>query len=491
MKKINILFAAIVSLVVSSCSLKEEPYGFPSTGNFYKSEADANSALVYAYSILPEIEYYSREFILVTEVPTENLTLKPDAGANNFELDELRTRPDNTDLTSIWRYGYIGINRANAVITKVPDIAMDETKRNEIVGEGYFLRALHYFNLVRLFGEIPIHTDMVSTPDQVSVPKSSMKDVYDVIIGDLTKSIDMTDTELREGRGNKVAAQTLLAKVYLYLASAKSSGSPGYDFVADADANYANAATYSAKVLNEQTTYGFEPNLLDIWDITKENGIEHIFSASTDRTGQLEGNYSKLPLMFIPYIDGAVFKLEDGTSVASGWNHLLTEPAIYNNYDDADKRKSDLIASKVWVNGTERDLGITDYSRPFTRKFIDPGRVGDQTSVNTPILRFTDALLIFAEATGPTTDGYAAVNKVRARAGLGDLTPGLNVDDFRSAVVEERSFEFAFEGDRIFDLRRTNTVEEILVTKYGKTIQSGAYFFAIPQQEVDNNPFID
>src|SRR5690349_2200732 len=130
---------------------------------------------------------------------------------------------------------------------------MDETKRNEIVGEGYFLRALHYFNLVRLFGEIPIHTDMVSTPDQVSVPKSSMKDVYDVIIGDLTKSIDMTDTELREGRGNKVAAQTLLAKVYLYLASAKSSGSPGYDFVTDADANYANAATYSAKVLNEQT----------------------------------------------------------------------------------------------------------------------------------------------------------------------------------------------------------------------------------------------
>lgn len=476
---------------VMSCSLDEEPYGFPSTGNFYQSEADANSALVYAYAILPEIEYYSRNFITITELPTENLTLKPDAGASNFELDELRARPDNADITTAWRYAYIGISRANAVINNVPGIEMNVDARNEIVGEAYFLRALHYFNLVRLFGDVPIHTVTVTSIEEVSKPKSSMQQVYDLIIADLEQAVELTDLTKRDGRANKVAAWSLLAKVYLNLASGKSTNSPGYSFVAEANAMYAKAKEFSGYVINDQTVYGFEDELVDIWDIDQENGPEHIFSASTDRTGQFEGNYSKLPLMFIPYIDGAVFQLEDGTSVASGWNHFNTESALYNSFDGADKRKNELIVSSVWVNGSERVLNIGDYSRPFTRKYIDPYRVGDQTGVNTPILRYSDVLLIYAEASGPTTEAYAAVNQIRDRAGLGELNPALSTDDFRDAVIQERAWELAFEGQRLFDLRRTNKMEEVLEEQYGKTIETGAYFFAIPQREVDANPYID
>src|SRR5690606_37226821 len=292
-------------------------------------------------------------------------------------------------------------------------------------------------------------------------PLSSISEVYDVIIDDLNKAIEFTDFQKRDGRANKVAAWGLLSKVYIHMASSKSTGSPGYDFVPDADAAYAQAKTSAAKVLNEQTVYGFDNDLKAIWDVENEGGAEHIFSVSTDRTGQFEGNYSKLPLMFIPYIDGAVFQLDDGISVASGWNHFLMEDAHYNSYDADDKRKTELIISTVWVNGNARNLGIGDYSRPFTRKYIDPGRIGDQTSVNTPVLRFSDVLLTFAEASGPDADGYAAVNRVRTQAGLDELPLGLSVDAFKQAVLQERSWEFAFEGNRLFDLRRTNAMEKI------------------------------
>ncbi|TPE43455.1 RagB/SusD family nutrient uptake outer membrane protein [Pontibacter mangrovi] len=483
------LYAVLTSFLLAGCSLQEEPYGFTSTENFYKSEADATAAIIYAYSILPEIEYYSRNFILITELPSENITLKPDAGASNFEFDELRVRADNPDLTTAWRYAYIGINRANAVIANVPGISnMGEAYRDQVVGEAYFLRALHYFNLVRLFGEAPLRTTPVTSIEQINSPKSSMQDIYKLIVEDLVKASDLMDMTRREGRADKVAAWSLLAKVYATLASAKSTASPGYDFVTGADEMYAQAKTYADKVVHQQGVYRLDPNLKAIFDIDKENGPEHIFSVSTDRTGPQEGNFSKLPLMFIPYIDGAVFTLEDGTPVRSAWNHLLTEPALYNSFAPEDKRKTELIVSKVYVDGEERVLGINDYSRPFTRKYLDPHQVGEQTGVNTPVLRFSDVLLLFAEASGPTTEGYEAINQIRERAGLQPLEEGLSPEAFRDAVIQERSWELAFEGNRLFDLRRTHKMEEVLEQKYGKAIQGDPYFFPVPQREVDANP---
>ncbi|QCR21008.1 RagB/SusD family nutrient uptake outer membrane protein [Pontibacter sp. SGAir0037] len=489
MKMRTYIATLLLAGVVTGCSLEEEPYGFTSTENFYKTAADATSAIVYAYSILPEIEYYSRNFILVTELPTENVTLKPDAGASEFEIDGLRPRADNEQLTTSWRYAYIGINRANAVIANVPGIGnMEATYRNHVVGEAYFLRALHYFNLVRLFGEAPVRTTPVTSLDQINSPKSSIQEMYNLIIADLENAAELMDMARREGRVNKVAAWGMLAKVYVTLASAKSTNSPGYDFVMNADEMYASAKAYSEKVLYDQSLYSLDPSLKNIFDVTKEDGPEHIFSVSTDRTGPQEGNFSKLPLLFIPSIDGAVFRLEDGTAVMSGWNHLVIEPGHYNSYAANDKRKTELIISKVIVNGTERNLGINDYSRPFTRKFLDPGRVGEQTSVNTPVLRFSDVMLLYAEASGPTAEGYEAMRQIRERAGLGQLQGGLSPQQFRNAVIQERAWELAFEGHRLFDLRRTNKMEEVLVNQHGKAIESGAYFFDIPQREVDANP---
>ncbi len=492
-------------ILLGSCAkLEEKPYGLINTGSFYKTEADALSGLIYAYSILPEVGYYSRGYYIVTELPTENLTHKPDAGQANAELDQLRTTSTNADLDNIWTYAYRGVARANAVIAHVPNTPnMPQTGIDQIVGEAYFLRALHYFNLVRLFGQIPLRLDPLESAEQIPVEKSPIAEVYDVIISDLVQSESlMTLFKNDEGRANKVAAQSLLAKVYLHLASSKASGSVGYDFVTDAEQHYTQARDYADKVINQQSAFGFTDWLPDIWnvEIYKNASIsEHIFDAAVDRLGEREGNYTKLPNMFLadPGFDMHIaYDPIDPNSetiyIGRGWNHFQTEAAIYNSYDDTDKRKTQLIVSSV-INpdGQTIEFDINDFSRPFSRKYIDPLRDADKMSANSPVIRYSDILLVYAEASGPTTDGYAAVNRIRQRAGLQPLPAGLDIQAFREAVVAERALELAFEGHRLFDLRRTNAMESVLVQQYGKTITSGAYFFPIPQREIDSNPLMN
>jgi hypothetical protein len=302
------------------------------------------------------------------------------------------------------------------------------------------------------------------------------------------------DENVRLGRVNKVGAWGLLSKVYLTLASAKATGSPGYDWVTSADDMYTSAKQYAGLVVNSQTVYGLDPSLTNIYDVNSKFGPEHIFDASVDRSGADEGQYSKLPLFFYPNLN---FRLPDGVFVPGGFNEFLTEPGIYNSFDPNDKRKTQLIISTIHDvgdnggnAGTTMVLSITDAQyRPFSNKFNDSGwTAGQQTSANTPILRFSDVLLIYAEACGPTADGYTAVNRIRARAGLGNLPPSLSVTDFRNAVIQERSWELCFEGNRLFDLRRSHQMESILENLYGKTITGDPYYFPIPQAEVNQNP---
>lgn len=492
--KYTLLILAATSIAACKKALVEKPYGFLSTANFYQTESDANSALIYAYSILPDLDYYSRNFITLTETPTEDISIAAGKSADEVLLDNLTFTATNSVIDPAYEFPYVGINRCNLIIKYVPAIKMSDTAKNEILGEAYTMRALHYFNLVRLFGAVPVHTDPVEDASQTALPKSTIQNIYTLIIADLTKASAMMDQTPRLGRVNQVGAWGLLAKVYLTLASSKSSSSPGYDWVTNADDMYASALKYSGYVVNNQSTYGLDPDLVNIYDVNHKDGPEHIFDASVDRSGATEGEYSKLPMMFMPNLN---FRLPNGVFVPGGFNEFLTEPALYNSFDNNDKRKNLLIISQIHDvgdaggnAGSSMTLNINDaYTRPFSNKFNDSGwQTGQQTSCNTPILRYSDVLLIYAEAAGPTTAGYDAINRIRSRAGLGNLVPGLSVTDFRAAVLQERAWELCFEGNRLFDLRRTHNMENILVTKYGKTITGDPYFFPIPQEEVDKNP---
>ena len=486
---------ALCAIVMTSCDLNEEPYGFYSEKNFYKTAEDAEVSLMYAYNALNFIEY-SRGILYIGELASEICDVKSGEAYGSQDLNNWTSDANNETLTYYFKYCFIGINRANAVIENVANSSFDESAKKKLLGEAYFLRAYHYFNLVRVYGLVPIQRSMVKTVSQTSPEMATnLDEIYDMIITDLRTSESYLGINRVVGRADKVAAQAFLAKAYLTIASAKESGAAKYtEMNKDVTTMYDSAAIYAHKVLYDQTEYSLDPNLLNIYDIEHPDGPEHIFIMSMDRTGKSEGQYSKIGMMFHPWIAGAGYYLKnpDGTLTYAtyGWEVFMTTNAFYNSYGDTDKRKTDLMVTQVYdANGNVIGKKGTQFTYAFPRKYVDPKFEGQKSSAKPYLMRFSDVALIYAEAVGPTTEGYYWLNLVRSRAGLTDATTVLGVADFRNTVVQERAWELAFEGQRLYDLRR----KAMVTTKDPKAIAAGiteeqAAFYPIPQLEIDLNP---
>lgn len=496
---------ALAAVLFTGCSLDEYPYGFYSERNYYKTEADAQSATMYIYDAINYIEY-SRAIVFLGGMNTDELNPKGDATQSTKDLDSWSQNNFRSNVTmgNFFKYSYITINRANAVIKNVPGMSIDEGLRNRFTGEAYFMRGYSYFNLARNFGRVPIHLDVVQTLDdtQAGLP-ASLDEMWGYIIEDFKKAAELLPyyAKPETGRVDRAAAEGFLAKTYLYLASAKEYGVPQYkDMGLNVDDYYAKAAEAAGKVVDNpaQTTYHFDDDLMHIYDVNYPDGPEHIFIMSMDRTGESEGQYSKISKMYIPYISGGTVYLKQGDSDVmipshDGWSEYQTNIDFYNSYETGDLRKDWLICKEVYdasgaVTASYPGGGL---SYPFCRKFIDPGFNGDKTSTKPYLFRYSDAALIYAEAAGPTDKAYALVNHIRNRAGLGDLTPGLSKADFRKAVIKERVYELAFEGNITYDLRRTGLLHTVAaVVGQGITNEEDILFYPIPSIETDLNPNI-
>ena len=201
-----------------------------------------------------------------------------------------------------FKYCYIAINRANAVIENVANSSFSPVTKNKLLGEAYFLRAYNYYNLVKVFGLVPIQRKMVTSISDASPSMAkNLDELYNFINADLRTAESFLEVYRNVGRADKVAAQALLAKTYLTIASSKESGVPKYaDMSKDVHMMYDSAAYFSGKVLHDQTEYSLDPQLTHIYDVNAPNGPEHIFIMSMDTTGLNEGNFSKIAMMFQP-----------------------------------------------------------------------------------------------------------------------------------------------------------------------------------------------
>ena len=485
------------TLALGACNLDETPYGFYSEDNFFKTAADAEAAVMYAYGTLNYLEY-SRTIFFLGDMASETMTTKSDASADNQDLNNWKVGnfKTNGSLENFFKYAFIGVNRANAVIKKVPDAGFSQEQKDLFLGEAYFLRAWNYFNLVRNFGLVPLHKSVVETVDQTSTALApDMDAMYDLILSDCRRAAELLPVyeTPKIGRADRVAAQALAAKAYLYVASAKEHGVKLYrDMHRDATVMYDSAAYFAGEEIENQSVYGFESSLLDIYDVEKARGKEHIFIMAMDRSGSSEGQYSKISKMFIPYIDGATLYLKQGDKdeyipTHDGWGEYQTTVAFYNTFDASDKRKTELIVDKVYkADGTLLGEYPGKIPYPFCRKYIDPKFEGDKTSTRPFLLRFSDVALIYAEAAGPTAKAYELVNFIRSRAGLGDMKPNLGKDEFRREILKERTFELAFEGDHVYDLRRWNRIT-IDVPEAAELSEDQVTFYPIPQAEINLN----
>ena len=248
MKKIIFTLAAVGML--SACSLDETPYGFYSSDNFYKTEEDAESGLMYAYNALNYLEYL-RGIWYLGDIPTETMYPKSDEPGDIHMLQQWTVNSE-TELTMYYfKYCYIGINRANTVIERVSGGNLNETVKNRVVGEALFLRAWNYFNLVRAYGRVPLYTEPISSLEETTPQMAeSIDKIYDRILEDLLAAEKMLTVNKVFGRIDKVGAQALLSKVYLTLASSIACKAPGYASAPrNADEMYTQAAYWSRKVV--------------------------------------------------------------------------------------------------------------------------------------------------------------------------------------------------------------------------------------------------
>ncbi len=472
MKKFKYILLLLAGLFLFSCSkqLDQQPHTI-NYENFYQTEEDAVNAINAAYSLLTYVNQYNSYLWLIQDVASDDCNARESLNDPNLHnVDEYRVDPSNTYITGLWQGSYLGISRANIVIQKVPDIDMDSTKRDRIVGEAMYLRAMFYFNLVRIFGDVPLTTEPVSTDltdEEIYLSRSDKDIVYDLIIDDLTNASEYLPlsyaSSMDKGRATKGAALGLLSKVYLTLEQWQ-------------------LASATANEVMDLGVYSLYTDYADNFKDAHRNGEESVFAAQFSTVMTSQNN--QIVISGLPYLKG---------TFDAGVEIMLPTDDLLNSFEEGDYRKEVTFFDHYWFDSFDPHIW-----KHWDQDTYSPSETS-QCGSNFDVMRYSEILLIYAEAMneayGPSAEAYAAINEVRARARNGneDVLPdlqGLNQDEFRVAVLRERRVEFVNEGIRWYDLVRTgNLIEYVKRAKGDKSNpQPYNYVFPIPQHEMENNP---
>lgn len=465
----------------SGCSQKFldlNPISNANVQNFYKNEGDFTNAIIGSYSSLKSGGVYNDNVQLVGDLRADNTEMGTTAADrfNYYNLQLFRLPTDNPIPESIWNDHYKGIVRVNEILDRIDKSNTDDSFKERIEGEAKFLRALFYFNLVRIFGDVPLITKVLSSiEDAYAAGRDEKSKVYDQIIADLTDASADLPVQVgsgEAGRATKGAALALLGKVYLTI----------HDFE--------HAKSTLEEVINSNQ-YQLLPNYGDLWKVTNKNNKESIFDVQFSRsaTASTGSNFCE---RYSPYL----YPYLSYYSTAGGYN-IPTEDII-KAYEPNDLRKdASLKESYISPDGSV----VSGLAGRFCIKYFDTPVQSQGSNDNWPVLRYADVLLMYAEALNeigfvPDGPAFDYLNKIRERAGLPDKTTGNtdpdlsvnNQEEFRQAVWHERRVELAFEGQRWFDLVRTGQAIKVLSAMKGSSIQEYQLLLPIPQSQVDINP---
>lgn len=523
-KKIKTIGLTLFSLfVLTNCEnfLEEDPLTQVDINAFYQNESDALAGLTGAYAQLKNTNgYYRQQFL-------SNLYAASDQGQSSFNHRDFRfgTITNSEPLIErSWIDIYTAIKDANNVIARVPGVPqINEELRSRILGEARFLRALHYFNLVRCYGEVPLRTEPVQPGDK-GLPLSSLNDIYTQIIEDLEFSAQYCwgFNEIRNGNNNnigratKASAHALLAKVYVQMASslrtaqAGQAGNAIYLTLTESPNFYYQKAIEQANFALQQPSYSLVSNLTEyqtIFDAKNGNNPEMLFDI---QGASIAGEGTAVSNLFSPRNSGlagggfgGVNRLQPQfVNQSINKNDARYLNSIIQNYQD-ETRTYVLGAGLTGYVRTITATGAANGSlfRVFTSKFIDTDATTEYTSQqNWHVIRLADVYLLRAEALAEVNQNPALANPdfniLRTRVEMTDLFDGagLTMDEFREAVLRERGVELFMEGHRWFDLTRMGVYDEYCRRTYGNTIGArGAedYTWPIPLIESSANENIN
>jgi starch-binding outer membrane protein, SusD/RagB family len=428
--KLRLLMPAVLLVAAAGCdsALTTDPVDRVPAENAIVDAATARAALVGAYDALQALSYYGRTFQVLGDLSADNAE---HVGTFQYlgQVDRNQLQADNTAVTNVWIAIYDAVARVNLILQKVPDVpGLTAAQKNQILGEAHFLRALHYHNLVKFWGDVPMPLEPLDSPAEAAqLTRAPKAQVYTQILADLTQAEQLMTTAKQARQASLGAVRALRARVLLY--------NENYQGALDA-ANTVQAMGYSLAPL-------FESLFTDEGTDTPEDVFRVSFTATE-------------------YNEMGYYYLFDGR-----WEVAPTAN-LYAAFTATDKRRP-LTAGK-------------DGSDYEGTKF--PTTIGAE---DLHVIRFAEVLLIKAEALarlGRLAEAVTEYNKIRVRAGLAPHVLGTNVTtqaDVLTAIWNERRLELALEGDRFPDLIRTGRAMAVLGLPANRAFQ---LLYPIPSREL-------
>lgn len=433
------------SLIITATSCKKfldlKPLDSYTENTFYVDEKGLQGGLVSCYDALQTDSLYGNNMLTLGEIRGDNVTDNdPGSGAGvRNSIEVFSETSANNVLSGAWQGHYKAIYRTNVILDRAPAISIPDVTKNQIIGQAKFIRALSYFNLTRLWGNVPLVLTVQKTDEARANTRATSARVYQQIIDDLTDAATKLPTswpDAQRGRATAYAASALLAKVYLY------------------QKNY------------QMVVSTLEPIVTAIYAGTT-------LSLVPQTTTFPSGLKTSKDIIF------AVFYLNGGVKEAVNQD---------NRYRNNNNTNTITIPQSIFENGDNRRALVAPTNiglRPA--KFNSPVSNSTEISGDFPILRCAEVMLMYAEALNEVaygnTEAFKALNAVRINAAATTKTPAMlpSQADFRTAIYLERRLELALEADRWFDIVRTAQMEKVF-----PGIPAFRMFYPVPQSEIDN-----
>lgn len=458
MKKIIVSIIAF-SLFSASCSdfIEKEERGTQTLENYFQTaqECENYTNELTKRLLLPNDWWTLLAPRVTNEMSTDDAWMGntgQDSGAHRPSSQYLIT-PDNMgDMNSIYTAHYYTIQSANIGLEKMALSPISETLKNQYMGESLFVRAYCYYELVNLFGGVPLYTTSLGTAD-LKLERSSAAAVYAQIESDLKESAAKLESApvAKDGRINKWAAYALLARVSLF------------------QEKWAEAKTYSNKVITEGP-FALEADFLNIWNVNNHNGVESILEAQSSSVQNRDLGSALPTLSGARGEDKKNFPSNDAADVLDGWGWCMPTSDLENAYlseNDVIRRRSTITkwgeaaygdevlnpTHKFSLNDNKSGRICRKYYIPIaTRRSLD--KKDGHLPLNIPLIRLAEMYLTRAEANYHLGgDALADINIIRARVKL-DPKTGISGPTLLRQIYKERRLELAFEGLRLFDIRR-------------------------------------
>ncbi len=464
-----VMLSGLLLLLITRCSkLDEEPKDFVGPDNFYNTTSQVEAAFVASMQRLwGGWQFY--DWAGYAEYPYQD---------DQYYGGDLVI--DDYTANGVWSTHYQSIADLNPAIKAIDEgrlTGVSEEVKNRLKAEALFLRSWNYFTLVRLYGDIPL---ILETTDLANdeITRLPVADVYAKIVEDLifaTQYLPLTWDASNVARPTSDVAKTLLAKVYITMATAPLN-----------DASKYASARDMAKQVMDGGRYSLVTPVEDVFKMENEFGPEFMWSFHNS-----EEEYVIEPQIWLP------------GEMAGGWGDLTAEKIWGEAYPDEPRRDAYLLLYDPWF-GTGTTYIDWYKSAPYIRKFLydTPENMEKNVSYQAfPIFRYADVLLLFAEAenmvNGPTQAACDAVNQIvdRATGGVDNpadprFTTSMTKADFDAAVIQQRSLELCFEYDRWFDICRKRILDKVTDPDYVQNFTPDDYLLAIPQRDLMLNPLL-